>query len=148
MPDLPDLPSTASVELAAALRPAILRLNRQLRRETLSLGVSPLMVMVLTTIGKEPGIGVSDLAVRENMRTATMSTHIKQLEEQGYVVRDQTLHADRRRVGLAITRQAEQLISDVRRLRTDWLAKRVASLPAAERAALAKAVNALTLLGN
>ncbi|SIK35635.1 MarR family transcriptional regulator [Mycobacteroides abscessus subsp. abscessus] len=112
------------------------------------MGVSPLMVMVLTTIGKEPGIGVSDLATRENMRTATMSTHIKQLEEQGLVVRDQTLHADRRRVGLAITPRAEQLVSEVRRLRTDWLARRVASLAAPDRAALAKAVHALTLLGN
>lgn len=136
------------MELAALLRPAILRLNRQLRRETLTLGVSPLMVLVLTAIRKEPGIGVSDLAARENMRTATMSNHVKQLEENGLVRRDPTLHADKRRVGLAITPKAEALILEVRKLRTDWLARRIAALPAPARLALGQAVEALTLLGD
>lgn len=145
---MPDLPSPESVELAALLRPAILRLNRQLRRETLTLGVSPLMVLVLSAIRKEPGVGVNDLAARENMRAATMSNHVKQLEESGLVLRDPTLHADKRRVGLAITPKAETLLAEVRKLRTDWLARRVAALPEEARLALGKAVEALTLLGD
>jgi len=82
------------------------------------------------------------------MRTATMSNHVKQLEESGLVQRDLTLHADKRRVGLAITREAEVLIAEVRKLRTDWLARRVAALPEDARLALDKAVEALTLLGD
>ena len=87
-----------SIDLAAQLRPAILRLNRLLRRETQAFGVSPLMVMLLSAIDKEPGIGVNDLANRENMRAASMSNHVKQLEAAGYIQRDQTLHTDKRRV--------------------------------------------------
>lgn len=143
-----DSVSTESMELAALLRPAVLRLNRQLRRETQGLGVSPLMVLLLSAIKKEPGIGVNDLADRENMRASSMSRHVKQLEAAGFVRRDQTLHTDKRRVGLAITPQAERLIDDVRRLRTDWLARRVAALPAEARAALSQAVGALQQLGN
>lgn len=138
--------SPESVELAARLRPAILRLNRQLRRETMTLGVSPLMVLVLSAIRKEPGIGVSELAALENMRVATMSNHIKQLEESGLVRRDSESHSDRRRVQLAITPEAETLIEEVRKARTDWLARRVSGLPEPARQALEDAVEALTLL--
>ena len=136
------------IELAAQLRPAILRLNRLLRRETLAFDISPLMVMLLSTIDKEPGIGVKDLANRENMRAASMSSHIKQLEAAGYILRDQTLHADRRRVGLTVTPQARRLVADVRKRRTDWLAGRIGMLDPDDRAALARAVQALRHLAN
>jgi DNA-binding MarR family transcriptional regulator len=63
-------------------------------------------------------------------------------------MRDQTLHADKRRVGLALTPQAERLIDDVRKLRTDWLAKRIGSLPAESQSVLGHAVAALQLLAN
>ncbi|GAA4326829.1 hypothetical protein GCM10023144_10750 [Pigmentiphaga soli] len=140
--------SSQAIELAAQLRPALLRLNRQLRRETPELGVSQLSMMLLSTIKKEPGIGVNDLAARENMRASTMSNHVKQLEAAGFVRRDQILHADKRRVGLSLTPQAERLLEEVRKLRTDWLARRIAALPEAARAALANAVEALQQLGN
>lgn len=136
-----------SIDLAAQLRPAILRLNRLLRRETQAFGVSPLMVMLLSTIDKEPGIGVNDLANRENMRAASMSSHVKQLEAAGYIQRDQTLHTDKRRVGLAVTPEGRRLVAEVRKRRTDWLAGRVATLDPDDRAALARAVGALRHLG-
>lgn len=142
-----DLSSNDAIELAAQLRPAILRLNRLLRRETRAFDVSPLMVMLLSAIDKEPGIGVNDLANRENMRAATMSNHVKQLEAAGYIQRDQTLHADRRRVGLAVTPQGRKLVADVRKRRTDWLAGRIAKLEPDSRAALGAAVEALRRLG-
>ncbi len=142
-----DPSSNDAFELAAQLRPAILRLNRLLRRETQAFGVSPLTIMLLATIDKEPGIGVNDLAHRENMRAPTMSKHIKQLEEAGLVRRDLTLHADKRRVGLAITPQGRKLVADVRKRRTDWLAGRIAKLEPESRAALGAAVDALRRLG-
>ncbi|VCU71731.1 MarR family protein [Pigmentiphaga humi] len=144
---MPDSSSPESIELAARLRPAILRLNRMLRRETQGFGVSPLMVMLLSAIDKEPGIGVSDLAARENMRAASMSHHIKQLEAAGYIQRDQTLHTDKRRVGLAVTPLARTLIADVRKRRTDWLASRIGMLPPSSRDALKQAMDALSRLG-
>ncbi|MPS28015.1 MarR family transcriptional regulator [Pigmentiphaga sp.] len=136
-----------AIDLAAQLRPAILRLNRLLRRETQAFGVSPLMVMLLSTIDKEPGIGVNDLANRENMRAASMSNHVKQLEAAGYIQRDQTLHTDKRRVGLAVTPEGRKLVAEVRKRRTDWLAGRITTLDPDDRAALARAVGALRHLG-
>ncbi|MDX3904609.1 MAG: MarR family transcriptional regulator [Pigmentiphaga sp.] len=142
-----DLSSNDAIEIAAHLRPAILRLNRLLRRETQAFDVSPLAVMLLSAIDKEPGIGVNDLANRENTRAATMSAHVKQLEAAGYVHRDQTLHADKRRVGLAVTPKGRKLVADVRKRRTDWLAGRIAMLDPESRAALGRAVAALARLG-
>jgi len=136
-----------SIDLAAQLRPAILRLNRLLRRETQAFGVSPLMVMLLSTIDKEPGIGVNDLANRENMRAASMSSHVKQLEAAGYIQRDQTLHTDKRRVGLAVTPEGRRLVAEVRKRRTDWLAGRIAKLDPDDREALGRAARALQHLG-
>ncbi|MEK7947293.1 MarR family transcriptional regulator [Pigmentiphaga sp. YJ18] len=136
-----------SIDLAAQLRPAILRLNRLLRRETQAFGVSPLMVMLLSAIDKEPGIGVNDLANRENMRAASMSNHVKQLEAAGYIQRDQTLHTDKRRVGLAVTPAGRKLVAEVRKRRTDWLAGRIAMLDPDDRAALGRAAKALQHLG-
>jgi len=136
-----------SIDLAAQLRPAILRLNRLLRRETQAFGVSPLMVMLLSAIDKEPGIGVNDLANRENMRAASMSNHVKQLEAAGYIQRDQTLHTDKRRVGLAVTPEGRMLVAEVRKRRTDWLAGRIAKLDPDDREALGRAVRALQHLG-
>ncbi|MBN9475869.1 MAG: MarR family transcriptional regulator [Burkholderiales bacterium] len=136
-----------SIDLAAQLRPAILRLNRLLRRETQAFGVSPLMVMLLSAIDKEPGIGVNDLANRENMRAASMSNHVKQLEAAGYIQRDQTLHTDKRRVGLAVTPEGRKLVAEVRKRRTDWLAGRIAKLDPDDREALGRAVRALQHLG-
>lgn len=143
-----DPTGSEAVELAAQLRPAILRLNRLLRRETQTLEVSPLAVMLLATIDKEPGIGVNDLANRENMRAASMSSHIKQLEASGYILRDQTLHTDKRRIGLTVTARGRTLVADVRKRRTDWLAGRIGMLDVDERAALARAVQALQHLGS
>ena len=136
-----------SIDLAAQLRPAILRLNRLLRRETQAFGVSPLMVMLLSAIDKEPGIGVNDLANRENMRAASMSNHVKQLEAAGYIQRDQTLHTDKRRVGLAVTPEGRRLVAEVRKRRTDWLAGRIAKLDPDDREALGRAARALQHLG-
>lgn len=143
---MPDLPTPEAIDLADKLRPVVLRLNRQLRRETQTAGVSPLMVLLLSAIDKHPGIGVNDLASRENMRAASMSSHIKQLEAAGYIRRDQTLHSDKRRVGLVVTPQARELVAEVRRLRTDWLAKRIAALAPESRAALSAAADALLQL--
>jgi len=138
-----DPTGSESIDLTAQLRPAILRLNRLLRRETQAFGVSPLMVMLLSAIDKEPGIGVNDLANRENMRAASMSNHVKQLEAAGYIQRDQTLHTDKRRVGLAVTPEGRKLVAEVRKRRTDWLAGRIAKLDPDDREALGRAVRAL-----
>ena len=68
-----------AVELANALRPVVLKINRELRRELHSIGVSAGQVSLLVQIRNSPGIGVSELAERERMSTPGMSGHVERL---------------------------------------------------------------------
>ncbi|QUD87351.1 MarR family winged helix-turn-helix transcriptional regulator [Phenylobacterium montanum] len=140
-------PSPAEVAaLAEALRPALLRLSRRLRQQSQSLGLSPLDAMILGAIRKVEGIGVSELADREQMSRPTMSAHVKRLEAAGYVARLEPDAEDRRRVGLNLTAKGAKALDAVRRRRNDWLAQELAKLPPEAREALAAAIAPLALL--
>lgn len=133
--------------IADLLRPAILRLNRDLRREIRGgAGLSPFQTLILTTLQCEPGIGVNELAARERIRPPSMSAHVKGLEQAGYLERVAGAHADRRRVGLRITPEGARVVEEIRRLRTAWLATRIALLSGAERASLLRAAAPLIKL--
>src|SRR5215469_6965504 len=73
--------------LADALRPALLRASRALRRESQRAGVSQLDAQLLGAVKKNAGIGVSALAEREQMTRASMSGHVKRLEAAGWIER-------------------------------------------------------------
>ena len=131
------------VQLAEALRPALLRVTRRLRQEAQKVGVSALEALILGQIKRNPGVGVCDLADAEQISRPTMSGHVKRLEAAGWIARAD--HAqDGRRSGLAVTPAGEARLEDIRRLRNDWLSTRIAKLPAADRDRLAAA--ALPLL--
>ena len=51
-----------TVQLADRLRPVLLRVGRELRREAREVGVSPHQVTLMVAIKYEPGIGVRALA--------------------------------------------------------------------------------------
>lgn len=143
------LPGTAAdgiAALAADLRRAVLRLNRELRRRTQLPGVSPIHGTLLALIQRNPGVGVSELAALERMRVPTMSGHVRRLEEAGLVTRSPAPERDRRRVGLSVTPAGEQVVDAIRRQRTDWLAERLRSLAPEARAALRDAVSPLRQL--
>src|SRR5206468_5912529 len=99
--------------VANRLRPALLRLNRELRRELHSLGLTGGQVSLLIRIQKEPGIGIRELAERERMSTPGMSKYIAKLELRGLVSRRQL--EDRRRFGLAVTPEATRILASVKR---------------------------------
>ena len=132
--------------LADALRPLLLRISRQLRREAHTLGLSPLDAALLQAIFKNEGIGVSELAEMERTSKPTMSSHVKRLEAGGWLRRLDRSEADRRRVGLTITDTGREALQAVRRRRTDWLAARLARLSPAARADLEAALEALASL--
>jgi DNA-binding MarR family transcriptional regulator len=129
--------------LAEALRPSLLRLGRQLRRQSQDVGLSPLDTILIGRVRKREGIGVSELAELEQMSRPTMSTHVKRLEADGWLARLAPDSEDRRRVGLTVTPAGIKALDAVRRRRNDWLARRLATLSPDARAALAAAVGAL-----
>ena len=144
MPDADSRP-VEIVDLADALRPAILRVSRRLRQEAQKVGLSAQDAMLLGHIRKHPGVGVSALAETEHTSKPTMSAHIKRLEAAGLVTRSGDA-ADGRRSGLAITAAGARKLESIRRERNDWLAARLARLPADDRARLAAAAPALLRL--
>ena len=138
---------TDSVVLANRLRPVLLKLNRHLRRELHSLGVTAGQVSILAAIRNSPGIGVRELADREGMSSPGMSKYLARLESAGLVRR--TTGADRRRVGLELTDEAQRVLRSVRSRRTAWLATRLTRLSDEELEAVDAAIEPLSrLLGD
>lgn len=137
--DLPIRASASPIELAEALRPIILRLSRQLRREAQRLGASALDAQLLAIVKKLPGVGVSELAEREQISKPAMSAHVKRLEEAGWIARAES-EEDKRRAGLMLTKAGARALEDIKKARNDWLAARLSELDAQDRAALAAAL--------
>ena len=136
---------TDTVAVAEALRPTLMRISRELRREARAVGVSPEQVSLLAAIKVEPGIGVRELAGRERISPPAMTKHVDRLERDGLVARTPN-PADRRRVGLALTDEGQRALRRVRSRRTAWLATRLRGLTHDELAALAAAVEPLSRL--
>jgi DNA-binding MarR family transcriptional regulator len=131
--------------LAEALRPALLRASRRLRREAQKAGVSALDAQLLAVIQKNPGVGAAALADREQMTRPSMSGHVKRLLAAGWISRDPAAD-DGRRVGIRLTPAGEAALEAIRVRRNDWLADRLAALGPEARAALAAAAGPLTRL--
>jgi DNA-binding MarR family transcriptional regulator len=134
-----------TVAVADALRPALLRISRELRREARTVGVSPEQVTLLVAIKYAPGIGIRELASRERISPPALTKHVDRLERDGLVARTPSAD-DRRRVGLALTAEGQRVLRRVRSRRTAWLATRLRSLTPDELAALAAAVEPLSRL--
>jgi DNA-binding MarR family transcriptional regulator len=139
-------PDKDVLPLADALRPALLKASRALRRESQRAGVSALDAQLLGAVKKSAGIGVSELADREQMTRASMSGHVKRLEAAGWIERAAAEPDDRRRVGLTLTAKGGRALDAIRRRRNDWLAAGLARLSREERAALAAAAAPLARL--
>jgi len=134
-----------ALAVAGRLRPVLLTLARELRREARDLGVTGGQVSLLVLIHGTPGIGVNDLASREGMSAAAMSGYVKRLEQAG-LVRRAASTADLRRHGLWLTEEGERVLRRVRRRRTAWLAERLQTLSAQELAAVESAIAPLSRL--
>jgi len=135
------------VGIADRLRPVLLRVGRELRRETRDLGVSPEQISLLVAIKYTPGIGVGELAARERVSAPALSNHIDRLEREGLVVRTPS-PSDRRRVGLTLTEDGQRILRRVRSRRTAWLVTRLKGLSPEEVAAVEAAIEPLSRLLN
>jgi DNA-binding MarR family transcriptional regulator len=113
--------------VANELRPVLLRLSRELRKETEDLGVTSRQVTLLWLIRHHPGMSLRELAAEERISAPALSGHVDRLEKAGLIerIRDD---ADRRRVGLTLTDEGARLLKRVRARRTSWLAGRLKGL--------------------
>jgi DNA-binding MarR family transcriptional regulator len=133
------------VEVAGRLRPVLLKLARELRREVADLGVSGVQASLLASIKRQPGVSAAELAAQERMSAAGMSGHVDRLAAAGLVRRD-PVAGDRRRHALALTDEGEALFRRIRSQRTAWLAARLQELEPDELAAVDAALEPLARL--
>ena len=137
--------TTEPLAVANRLRPALLRLARELRRESHALGVTGGQVSLLFQISRNRGIGVRGLAALERMSAAAMSGSVDRLERAGLVQRTPDEN-DRRRHGLSVTPEGERVLRSVRSRRTAWLAARLQHLSPEELDTIDAAVEPLLRL--
>ena len=132
---------------ASRLRPVLLHLARELRREIHSLGVTGGQVTLLASIKHNPGITASELAERERVSAPGMSGHLVRLEAAKLIAR--TRASDRRRIGLTIPAEGDKVLKSVRKKRTAWLVERLERLEPDELEAVEGSIDALEkLLGD
>ena len=131
-------PTTAANEL----RPVLLRLARELRKETEQIGVTSRQVTLLWLVREHPGMSLRELAAEERISAPALSGHVDRLEKAGLLgrIRDES---DRRRVGLRLTEEGAALLRRVRARRTTWLADRLRGLEDDEIAAIERAIEPL-----
>jgi DNA-binding MarR family transcriptional regulator len=133
-----------SLTIANRLRPVLLRMARELRREIHSLGVTGGQVSLLASIKHNPGITASELAERERVSAPGMSGQLVRLEAAKLIER--TRASDRRRIGLFLTAEGEKVLRSVRNKRTAWLVARLDRLEPEERERIERSIDALERL--
>jgi DNA-binding MarR family transcriptional regulator len=140
---------TLSAELVAdELRPVLLRLARELRKETEQLGVTARQATLLWLVKRSPGLSLAELAAEEGISPPALSGHVDRLERAGLIERLRSSE-DRRRVGLRLTDDGQRLLRRVRARRTTWLAEHLRALDPAELGMIEAAIPALQqLLGD
>ena len=131
--------------VASELRPIVLRLARGLRKETEQVGITARQATLLWLIKRSPGLSLAELAAEEDISPPALSGHVDRLEAAGLVARTRS-ETDRRRVGLRLTEEGEQLLRRVRARRTTWLAARTRSLEPEELEEIEAALPALRRL--
>jgi DNA-binding MarR family transcriptional regulator len=131
--------------VAADLRPVLLRLARELRKETEQLGITARQATLLWLVKRSPGLSLAELAAEEGISAPAMSGHVDRLERASLIERVRS-DEDRRRVGLRLTDDGARLLRSVRARRTTWLAHRLRALKPAEIDAIETALPALARL--
>ena len=134
--------------VATELRPVLLRLARELRKETEQLGITARQATLMWLVKRRPGLSLAELAAEEGISPPAMSGHVDRLERAGFIERIRSSD-DRRRVGLRLTDDGQKLMRRVRARRTTWLSDRLGALDPAELDTIEAAAPALArLLGD
>jgi len=130
-----------SVQLAAELRLAVMRLARRLR-QLADAGITPSMLSAMVTIEGLGPLTVGDLASVEKVQPPTMTPIVARLEAEG-LVRREIDPADRRVARITATPKGKQLLDRSRSRKTAYLARRLRRLRPEERDVVGQAVEIL-----
>ncbi len=136
----------SAIAVANRLRPVLLRLARELRKEARAFGITGGQAGLLAVVERHARIGLGRLAAEEGVSPPAMSKHIDRLEEAGLVRRVAGASGDRRRVEIELTTEGKRLLRRVRSQRTAWLAARLEQLDPNELAAVDRAIEPLSAL--
>jgi DNA-binding MarR family transcriptional regulator len=134
-------------ELAAQLRPSLLRLTRIVRNQRVDLSVTLTQISAMGTLKKHGPMSAGELATCERVQPPSMTKVLASLEERG-LVRRETHPTDRRQVIVAITDEGLALLDSERRSRDAWLSQRLTGLTADERALIRKVIPVLDKLAD
>ena len=132
-----------AITVANRLRPVLLRMARELRREANAFGVTGGQASLLAVVEGNQRIGLGELAAGEGVSAPAMSKHVDRLEQADLVRRVPGSSGDRRRVEIELTAKGHQVLRRVRSQRTAWLAARLAQLDPGALAAIADAIEPL-----
>jgi DNA-binding MarR family transcriptional regulator len=122
-------------ELASTLRIGVMRLERRLRSERSSEGLTVSQLSVLGILHREGPLSPTRLAAIERVQPPSMTRVVAALEALGLVVR--RAHAsDGRQWVIALTEAGSALLAEDRSRRQAWLACRLDELSPVEQEAL------------
>lgn len=125
-------PRSATADLAALLRPSLLRLTRLVRNQRVDLSVTLTQLSAMATLQKHGAMSAGELAAQEKVQPPSMTKVLANLEERGLVRRD-THPGDRRQAILSITPAGIDLLDSERRSRDAWLTQQLGRLTPDER---------------
>jgi len=133
-----------SSELASELRFAVMRLSRRLRQHAPE-DITPSQLSALSVIVREQRMTLSQLAVAERVQPPTITRVIDSLEQKGLATRVPS-DEDRRVAFVEATPAGRALVEAIRRRRDAYLARRLRTFTAEERALLERAARLLERL--
>ena len=132
-------------ELAAVLRPSLLRLTRLIRNQRVDMSVTLTQISAMATLSKRGPMSAGELASCEKVQPPSMTKVLANLEERG-LVRREAHPGDKRQAIISVTDEGIALLQSETRSRDAWLSKRLAELTPDERALLRAAVPVLDKL--
>jgi DNA-binding MarR family transcriptional regulator len=135
---------TEPAATAGRLRLALAGLNRRLRKDWPD-ELTPSRLSALATIAACEPLRVGELAKRMAVSTPTVSHIVDALDKQGLIARQPDPH-DRRICRLVASQAGDELLDELGRRTTGFLADRIHQLPPAQQSALAAALPALEAL--
>jgi DNA-binding MarR family transcriptional regulator len=122
----------ATADLAALLRPSLLRLTRLVRNQRVDLSVTLTQLSAMATLQKRGAMSAGELAAQEKVQPPSMTKVLANLEERG-LVRREAHPGDRRQAILSITPAGVDLLDSERRSRDAWLTQQLNQLSPDER---------------